>query len=62
MDDQWRVIDRKVRNQMRKAEKEGLRAAIGGVELLDAFYGVLVRNMRDLGFAGAFAASSSRTS
>jgi FemAB-related protein (PEP-CTERM system-associated) len=49
VDDQWRVIDRKLRNQIRKAEKEGLRAAIGGVELLDAFYGVLVRNMRDLG-------------
>jgi serine/alanine adding enzyme len=45
----WRGFDRKVRNQVRKAEKSGLVAAAGGVELLSDFYGVFARNMRDLG-------------
>jgi FemAB-related protein (PEP-CTERM system-associated) len=49
VEEQWRVLDRKVRNQVRKAEKEGLRVESGGAELLDAFYSVLARNMRDLG-------------
>ncbi len=48
-DDQWRVLDRKLRNQVRKAEKADLRVRVGGLELLDAFYDVLSRNMRDLG-------------
>jgi FemAB-related protein (PEP-CTERM system-associated) len=46
---QWDAIDRKIRNQVRKAEKSGLEAAIGGVELLPDFYGVFAHNMRDLG-------------
>lgn len=45
----WDALDRKVRNQVRKAEKAGLTAREGGVELLDAFYDVFSRNMRDLG-------------
>jgi FemAB-related protein (PEP-CTERM system-associated) len=45
----WEGLDRKVRNQIRKAQKSGLTAEIGGVELLDAFYGIFARNMRDLG-------------
>jgi FemAB-related protein (PEP-CTERM system-associated) len=45
----WEGLDRKVRNQIRKAQKSGLTTAIGGVELLDEFYGVFARNMRDLG-------------
>lgn len=49
VDDQWRVLDRKLRNQVRKAEKSGLTVQAGGVELLEAFYDVLARNMRDLG-------------
>lgn len=49
VDDQWRVLDRKLRNQVRKAEKSGLTVRTGGVELLDAFHDVLARNMRDLG-------------
>ena len=49
VDDQWRVLDRKLRNQVRKAEKSGLSTVLGGVELLDAFYDVLAQNMRDLG-------------
>ena len=39
----------KLRSQIRKPYKDGLRAAIGGVELLDDFYPIFVENMRDLG-------------
>jgi FemAB-related protein (PEP-CTERM system-associated) len=45
----WLALDRKVRNQVRKAEKSGLVTVSGGVELLDEFYTVFSRNMRDLG-------------
>jgi FemAB-related protein (PEP-CTERM system-associated) len=48
-DDMWERLDRKVRNQIRKAEKSGLAVASGGVELLEEFYAVFARNMRDLG-------------
>src|SRR5262245_62035348 len=36
----WNGLDRKVRNQIRKAEKSGLVSASGGAELVDAFYAV----------------------
>ena len=45
----WERIDRKARNQVRKAEKSGLAAVRGGEELLTEFYTVFARNMRDLG-------------
>jgi len=45
----WDRLDRKVRNQVRKAEKSGLAAQHGGGELLEAFYTVFAHNMRDLG-------------
>ena len=45
----WEGLDRKVRNQIRKAEKSNLTAASGGAELLPEFYTVFARNMRDLG-------------
>jgi FemAB-related protein (PEP-CTERM system-associated) len=45
----WDVLDRKVRNQIRKAEKSNLTSVRGGVELVDEFYQVFARNMRDLG-------------
>jgi len=45
----FEAIDRKARNQVRKAEKSGLTARSGGRELLDAFYRVFAHNMRDLG-------------
>jgi FemAB-related protein (PEP-CTERM system-associated) len=45
----WNALDRKVRNQVRKAEKSGLVTRAGGAELLDQFYAVFARNMRDLG-------------
>jgi FemAB-related protein (PEP-CTERM system-associated) len=45
----WSSLDKKVRNQIRKAEKSGLVMQSGGAELLDDFYTVFARNMRDLG-------------
>lgn len=48
-DEQWDSLDAKVRNQIRKAQKSGLHAFLGSKELLDGFYGVFCRNMRDLG-------------
>jgi FemAB-related protein (PEP-CTERM system-associated) len=45
----WEQLDRKVRNQIRKAEKSDLTADSGGVERLPEFYTVFAQNMRDLG-------------
>jgi FemAB-related protein (PEP-CTERM system-associated) len=45
----WTALDRKVRNQIRKAQKSELTAEEGGAELLGAFYQVFAANMRDLG-------------
>lgn len=45
----WDALDRKVRNQIRKAEKSGLVVERGGAALVDDFYSVFARNMRDLG-------------
>ena len=45
----WNSLDRKARNQVRKSEKSGLAADVGGVELVGAFYRVFSENMRDLG-------------
>jgi FemAB-related protein (PEP-CTERM system-associated) len=56
-DAQWKIFNAKLRNQVRKAEKSGLQPVIGQIELLDGFYDVFVRNMRDLGtpvYAKAF--------
>jgi len=39
----------KLRSQIRKPQKEGLVAFIGGIELLDDYYHVFSINMRDLG-------------
>ncbi len=47
---QWSALRAKVRNQTRKAEREGLELAEGTPpELCDAFYGPFEVNMRDLG-------------
>jgi FemAB-related protein (PEP-CTERM system-associated) len=46
---QWNRLDKKIRNQVRKAEKSGLAVEHGGIELLEAFYRVFAHNMRDLG-------------
>jgi serine/alanine adding enzyme len=48
-DQLWASLDRKVRNQVRKAQKSGLDVVSGGAELVDEFYGVFAHNMRDLG-------------
>jgi FemAB-related protein (PEP-CTERM system-associated) len=45
----WTALDRKVRNQIRKAQKSGLTVVSGGLELVNDFYTVFARNMRDLG-------------
>lgn len=45
----WNDLDRKVRNQVRKAEKHQLTAFVAGREALDDFYDVFAVNMRDLG-------------
>lgn len=39
----------KLRSQIRKPIKEGLKVKVGDVELLNDFYKVMVNNMRDLG-------------
>lgn len=45
----WEKVDKKVRNQVRKAQKSNLTTESGGVEWLGEFYEVFCRNMRDLG-------------
>jgi FemAB-related protein (PEP-CTERM system-associated) len=45
----WDELSTKVRNQVRKGQKCGLAVLWGGTELLDEFYDVFSRNMRDLG-------------
>jgi FemAB-related protein (PEP-CTERM system-associated) len=49
VDGQWLALDRKLRNQVRKGEKSALTIGEGGLELLQDFYQVFARNMRDLG-------------
>jgi lipid II:glycine glycyltransferase (peptidoglycan interpeptide bridge formation enzyme) len=47
---QWKAIGAKVRNQTRKAEREGLRIAEGDADqLVGQFYQPFATNMRDLG-------------
>jgi len=48
-EEQWAGFIPKLRNQIRKAEKNGLQCRVGHLELLDDFYGIFARNMRDLG-------------
>jgi serine/alanine adding enzyme len=46
---QWQKFNAKVRNHVRKALKNGLEVRVGHLDLLDHFYEVFARNMRDLG-------------
>jgi FemAB-related protein (PEP-CTERM system-associated) len=46
---QWQSFNAKLRNQIRKAQKSRLSPIVGHLELLDGFYDVFARNMRDLG-------------
>lgn len=45
----WKGFDPKVRNQVRKGEKNELTVTWGGNEQLLAFYEIFAQNMRDLG-------------
>jgi serine/alanine adding enzyme len=45
----WKSFNPKVRNQVRKAEKSGIKAEIGDKSLVREFYKVYAYNMRDLG-------------
>lgn len=45
----WKDLDSKVRNQVRKGEKQSFEIAWGREEQLELFYCVFSRNMRDLG-------------
>jgi len=45
----WNNLPAKVRNQVRKAAKEGLCTHFGGADLLEEFYSVFAVNMRELG-------------
>lgn len=45
----WKAVGSKLRAQIRRPAKEGAEAVHGGAELLDEFYRVFSRNMRDLG-------------
>jgi len=48
-EDLWKALGAKLRNQIQRPRKEGMTAAVGREELLDAFYDVFAANMRDLG-------------
>jgi FemAB-related protein (PEP-CTERM system-associated) len=45
----WKDLDSKVRNQVRKGEKQAFEISWGRDEQMDPFYRVFSRNMRDLG-------------
>ncbi len=48
-DSMWNGFKDKVRNQVRKAQKNGLQTETGGADLLNEFYEVFCVNMRALG-------------
>lgn len=53
----WTGFSSKLRSQIRRPQREALETLCGGEELLDDFYSVFSRNMRDLGtpvYAKAF--------
>ena len=45
----WNQLDAKVRNQIRKGEKQQLTVEWGGENLLADFHAIFSRNIRDLG-------------
>ncbi|MEX2173564.1 MAG: FemAB family XrtA/PEP-CTERM system-associated protein [Pirellulaceae bacterium] len=45
----WKDLDSKVRNQVRKGEKQSFVVEWGREDLLASFYAIFSRNMRDLG-------------
>lgn len=48
-DELWQKFPSKLRAQIRRPTKAGATSEEGGIELLDEFYAVFSRNMRDLG-------------
>jgi serine/alanine adding enzyme len=48
-DKMWKNLSTKMRTKVRKSLSFGMTAKYGGIELVDDFYGVFSRNMRDLG-------------
>lgn len=48
-DQLWGAFKSKLRSQIRKPQRDGLSARVGGLEDLDHFYSVFAFNMRDLG-------------
>ncbi|MFH1701757.1 MAG: FemAB family XrtA/PEP-CTERM system-associated protein [Candidatus Zixiibacteriota bacterium] len=48
-DEVWQSFDAKARNQVRKGENSGLIVRFGATDMLDDFYKIFARNMRDLG-------------
>lgn len=48
-DELWKGFSSKLRAQIRRPTKEGATSEEGGIELVDDFYSVFSRNMRDLG-------------
>lgn len=48
-DELWQSLDGKVRNQIRKGERQGFDITWGGMEQVGAFHDVYSANMRDLG-------------
>jgi FemAB-related protein (PEP-CTERM system-associated) len=49
LDSQWKTFNTKLRNQIRKAMKSGLSVRVSHIDMLNDFYIVFSRNMRDLG-------------
>jgi len=45
----WKGFNAKLRNQIRKSKKSGLKAEFGGIELLPDFYRIFSWKMHDLG-------------
>ena len=52
-DAMWKAVGPKVRNQVRRAEKQGLEIRVDTGERLDMFYRLYSHNMRDLGSPAA---------
>ena len=48
-EDLLKAFPSKLRSQIRRGEREGMTSRLGGLELLEDFYQVFARNMRDLG-------------
>ncbi len=49
VDEQMSFFKSKLRSQIKKSIKNGLKSKIGGIELLDDFYDIYSKNMYDIG-------------